>query len=278
VSAVLAYPIESPPCPRATNDNLDGFTGHIKERDKIDPLNKFLLSATGLNPCIFYSKNCTVQARYYDPVIGRFLSIDPVTFMDTGNPGMFNRYSYVSNNPINLIDPTGMIERELNPGDNSGRFFVVEAGDLSQEQVNKIADQLPDGVFDALDGQDLSVHSVSTSTCCNSDGDFIYGLGTDNEAIINIGNQIGTGLVPDSKDFPSASSLSFFKTDTKNGQANTNNNNTITSRAIGKGISQVISTSVHERRHQAPGDQFRSEKQIHEETAKALQGTGVTPK
>ena len=33
-----------------------GFTGHIKERDKIDPVNQFLLSATGLNPCIFFPK------------------------------------------------------------------------------------------------------------------------------------------------------------------------------------------------------------------------------
>ena len=79
----------------AVNDNLGGFTGHIKD------------SATGLNPCIFPSENCTVQARYYDPVIGRFLSIDPMDFMSTGNPAMFNRYSYSFNDPVNMIDPDG---------------------------------------------------------------------------------------------------------------------------------------------------------------------------
>jgi len=35
------------------------------------------------------------------------LSIDPVTFLDTGRPEMFNRYSYAFNDPVNLTDPTG---------------------------------------------------------------------------------------------------------------------------------------------------------------------------
>jgi len=48
-----------------------------------------------------------MQARYYDPVIGRFLSVDPVTFMDNGNPAQFNRYSYTFNDPVNAIDPDG---------------------------------------------------------------------------------------------------------------------------------------------------------------------------
>ena len=74
----------------AANDNQAGFTGHIKDK------------ATGLN---------YMQARYYDPVIGRFLSIDPVTFTMTGNPGMFNRYAYTFNDPINMIDPDGKFGR-----------------------------------------------------------------------------------------------------------------------------------------------------------------------
>jgi len=47
-----------------------------------------------------------MQARYYDPVIGRFLSIDPVGF-SPGRPFMFNRYAYVGNDPIGQIDPSG---------------------------------------------------------------------------------------------------------------------------------------------------------------------------
>ncbi|MEO0698071.1 MAG: RHS repeat-associated core domain-containing protein [Pseudomonadota bacterium] len=49
-----------------------------------------------------------MQARYYDPVIGRFLSNDPVSFTGSGlNPQMFNRYSYAFNDPVNMVDPDG---------------------------------------------------------------------------------------------------------------------------------------------------------------------------
>jgi uncharacterized protein RhaS with RHS repeats len=47
-----------------------------------------------------------MQARYYDPAIGRFLSIDPVEF-SASRPDMFNRYAYAANDPVNMIDPDG---------------------------------------------------------------------------------------------------------------------------------------------------------------------------
>ena len=40
-----------------------------------------------------------MQQRYYDPVIGRFLSVDPVTAYDNGDMRFFNRYSYAANVP-----------------------------------------------------------------------------------------------------------------------------------------------------------------------------------
>jgi RHS repeat-associated protein len=42
------------------------------------------------------------RARYYDPKIGRFLSEDPVGYVEG-----LNLYSYVDNDPINWIDPSG---------------------------------------------------------------------------------------------------------------------------------------------------------------------------
>lgn len=47
-----------------------------------------------------------MNGRYYVPSIGRFVSPDPLVPEPT-NPQGFNRYSYVINNPINLVDPSG---------------------------------------------------------------------------------------------------------------------------------------------------------------------------
>ena len=60
------------------------FTGQTKD-------------ATGL---LFYN------ARYYDPMLGRFLSADSVA-PARGMPQTRNRYSYVLNNPLKYTDPTG---------------------------------------------------------------------------------------------------------------------------------------------------------------------------
>lgn len=62
-----------------------GYTGHVN-----DP-------GTGL---------VYMQARYYDPEVGRFLSVDPVGVVPADGYA-FNRYAYASNNPISNIDPDG---------------------------------------------------------------------------------------------------------------------------------------------------------------------------
>jgi RHS repeat-associated protein len=61
-----------------------------------------------------------LNGRVQDAITGRFLSPDP-HIPDPGNTQSFNRYSYVNNNPLSEIDPSGFFNLGdlLNPFSNS---------------------------------------------------------------------------------------------------------------------------------------------------------------
>jgi RHS repeat-associated protein len=77
---------------RDTTARLE-FTGHERDSD----------GTLGNGSDIDY-----MHARYYVPALGRFLSMDPVGG-SAANPQSWNRYSYVRNNPLQFIDPTGAV-------------------------------------------------------------------------------------------------------------------------------------------------------------------------
>ena len=64
-----------------------GFTGHVHDAD------------LGLT---------YMQARYYDPILGRFLAVDPAA-VNPEVPFSFNRYAYANNNPYKFMDPDGRV-------------------------------------------------------------------------------------------------------------------------------------------------------------------------
>ena len=75
------------------------------------------------------SKLTYMQQRYYDPVIGRFISADPLA-ADTAGAN-FNRYKYSANNPHTFYDPDGRLERTVGsriPGGTAGRSVTGAAG------------------------------------------------------------------------------------------------------------------------------------------------------
>jgi RHS repeat-associated protein len=63
-----------------------------------------------------------MHARYYSADVGRFLSIDPELKLKKIllAPQMWNRYAYVLNNPLNAVDPTGMVDDDYMDGQCSG--------------------------------------------------------------------------------------------------------------------------------------------------------------
>ena len=82
--------------------SIVGFTGHVNDPE------------TGL---------VYMQQRHYDPIAGRFLSVDPIV-TNASDGSFFNRYVYAENNPYRFVDPDGrgpkLFEFSQQPGGPSG--------------------------------------------------------------------------------------------------------------------------------------------------------------
>ncbi|WP_413624413.1 RHS repeat-associated core domain-containing protein [Luteibacter sp. Lutesp34] len=106
-----------------------GYTGHVNDPD------------SGL---------VYMQARYYDPINGRFLSADSVD-PSPGNLHNFNRYEYALSNPVINTDPDGResVGEMINSGaDGCGPVSCAGWAALSAiwtfagaEPVSQIADK-----------------------------------------------------------------------------------------------------------------------------------------
>jgi RHS repeat-associated protein len=68
--------------------------------------------------------NDYAMARHLSTRLGRFLSSDPLVFGDIGDPQTLNRYSYVRNNPTNMVDPSGLCSED----DEYDDCFPIDIG------------------------------------------------------------------------------------------------------------------------------------------------------
>ena len=77
-----------------------GYTGH----ERLDQGNMGLIHMNG---------------RVYDPTLARFISADP-NVPGAFSTQKFNRFSYVSNSPLNATDPSGYLEEDMSAGSSTG--------------------------------------------------------------------------------------------------------------------------------------------------------------
>ena len=104
-------------------------------------------------------------ARYYDPLIGMFLSVDPLS----ENFYSVNPYAYCLSNPFNRIDPTGMSSRY---NWKTKRYEDEDGNEVSWEEVR--AEYQLDGMSSpAVDG--LNDWGLSNETDDGGNVDAISG-------------------------------------------------------------------------------------------------------
>ena len=98
-----------------------------------------------------------IGARMYDPVLGKFITVDPI--MDLTDPQQWNAYSYSNGNPVTLSDPTG-----LKPlGGNGGAEENKWANNVSK-RMNR-------------DARRQSRSTPAPSTSYDGEGSYYYGEG-----------------------------------------------------------------------------------------------------
>jgi RHS repeat-associated protein len=97
-------------------------------------------------------------ARFYVPGLGRFASADTIVPNPT-NPQSYNRYSYVRNNPLNMADPTGHYECDLET-DNCGSGGGAITPPSPLPQMEKL--WIPEGQITAIQlfGNTQFAHSL----------------------------------------------------------------------------------------------------------------------
>nr|WP_256021769.1 RHS repeat-associated core domain-containing protein [Paenibacillus kribbensis] len=97
-----------------------------------------------------------LRARWYDPDSGRFINEDTYEG-ENENPSSLNLYTYVQNNPLIYIDPSG--HTHMAGAGGGGLYYSVATSEDTMSIIN--ARGASNGVKNQLLGQLLSKHSKS---------------------------------------------------------------------------------------------------------------------
>lgn len=122
----------------STASSGPGYTGHVHDPD------------TDL---------VYMQARYYDPDIGAFLSTDP-SQSKPGDLFHFGEYLYASDNPLRYIDPDGRLDYEAMIRDRKVPIHIDDK--LPQSEQNDLKSKIDAGIAKINNNDKLTSSDIAT--------------------------------------------------------------------------------------------------------------------
>jgi len=110
-----------------------------------NPLNDFLNGTEPENDQRIQTGLLYMRARYYSPVLKRFLNCDIIDG-SIADSTTLNLYAYVNGNPISFVDPFGLSkDRAYIDRYSIGNFSnseLQQMGDINPEYITRCASQL----------------------------------------------------------------------------------------------------------------------------------------
>lgn len=137
-----------------------------------------------------------MKARYYDPNVGRFVSEDPIGF----EGGDVNVSAYVQNNPINLVDPDGLMASRKNLLELNRRVQGLREGS------NQMANAAKNDDYDKFE----ELYRQRAQTFNNSVKPQVYETGFNAPMGTTIGGSLPNGLRDAAESFVADKILDFI--------------------------------------------------------------------
>ena len=109
------------------------------------------------------STNDYAMARYYRDALGRFNSPDPLSG-SIGDPQSLNRYSYSRNDPLDLMDPSGMDDEQVATDEPQTSYSEMYVGDNDPEELYELVQETIEIVDEVLALEDATHVTVNVTT------------------------------------------------------------------------------------------------------------------
>ena len=114
-----------------------------------------------------------IRARYYAPDLGRFITKDPLTGKD-GDSQSLNRYIYALNNPVRLVDISGLCPAHGKDAAESSPYFKDDSlyptrRPISEEDKNNAISLSREEFYGVMKDWQNNIETIPTTAKCMVD-------------------------------------------------------------------------------------------------------------